>query len=208
MVKIFKSTEGSEFSNSYCLYRFNQCYLIDPSQNLTAIKEFTKDKTIVGILLTHGHIDHITLIPDFDCPVFLCGIEIPLLFNPRDNGARELQIPLRLNPNNLDLHAVKDGDELPLVDLKIQVLFTPGHTAGSVCYLCGEHLFSGDTLFAGTYGRTDFPTGSTRAMKQSLKMLFSRCGNQIKIYPGHDEMSNIKTEKKVNPGYLNFVKQS
>ena len=93
---------------------------------------------------------------------------------------------------------VKDGDELPFGDSAIKVLFTPGHTRGSVCYLLNPYLFSGDTVFYESVGRTDLPTGNTLQLLTSVRRIGALEG-EWKILPGHGEQTTLSHEKKYNP---------
>lgn len=93
---------------------------------------------------------------------------------------------------------LEDGDTVTVGNCTFKVLLTPGHTEGSVCFLCGDLLFSGDTLFAGTVGRTDFPTGSAEQMTQSLHRL-ALLNDGTAVYPGHGEETTIGREKRNNP---------
>lgn len=96
---------------------------------------------------------------------------------------------------------VKEGEELNLAGMKLQVFHTPGHTAGSCCYYLQEEkvLFSGDTLFAGSVGRTDFPTSSTRDIRESLHRLLEELPEETRVCPGHNEETTIGYEKRYNP---------
>lgn len=94
-----------------------------------------------------------------------------------------------------------DGDVIELGSLKIKVLFTPGHTVGSCCFLVNDAIFSGDTLFAGSMGRTDLPTGSSRDMRESLKRLADLEGD-YNVYPGHGPSTTLERERRYNP-FLN-----
>ena len=96
---------------------------------------------------------------------------------------------------------VKDGDEIKIGNETLSVVHTPGHTPGSVCYLTEGALFTGDTLFADSYGRVDFPGGSASEMRDSLKKLFSLPGKDgIDVYPGHEGKTNLGYEAEHNPG--------
>ena len=92
---------------------------------------------------------------------------------------------------------VKDGEEVELGKMKFKVIFTPGHTCGSVCYICGDTMISGDTLFMGSCGRTDFPTGDWKQMTESLKLLKNLDGD-YKVYSGHGPSTTLERERKTN----------
>ena len=96
------------------------------------------------------------------------------------------------------VHYCDEGDCITVAGLNIAVLATPGHTPGSVCYQCEAALFTGDTLFAGSVGRTDLPGGSYRTIQDSLVRLANLAENYA-IYPGHGEASQLDTEKRSNP---------
>ena len=183
--------------------------IVDPSCSLEQINQLISGKKLVGILLTHGHIDHTTLIGQLsnkDCPVYIHESEINLLFDDYENGSSMLGIKRSYKKESLNIVTVKDNSVIQLIDKEIKVIYTPGHTKGSVCYLFDECLFTGDTLFKSSIGRTDFPSGNLRQMKDSLRRIFGTCKSSIKIYPGHDETSTIKEEMKTNEYYLNWVK--
>ena len=93
---------------------------------------------------------------------------------------------------------VTDGDKIPFGDSEIEVLHTPGHTMGSVCYKISDVIFSGDTLFYQSMGRTDFPGGSVIDMQKSLKRLYNLEGN-YKVYPGHEDETDLQSERLYNP---------
>ena len=92
---------------------------------------------------------------------------------------------------------VIEGDRLPFGNSEIEVIHTPGHTVGSVCYKIGDMIFSGDTLFCGSIGRTDFPGGSMLQMTASLKKLSKLEGN-YNVYPGHEDLTDLDTERRTN----------
>ena len=96
---------------------------------------------------------------------------------------------------------MKEGDELSIAGFTWKVFETPGHTIGSCCYYIEKNhvLFSGDTLFAGSYGRTDFPTGSGRQIAESVRRLLSTLPDDTMVYPGHMDTTTIGFEKKYNP---------
>ena len=102
------------------------------------------------------------------------------------------------NESGLKMEFYEDGDEISMDSITFRVLETPGHTPGSVCLLCGNLLFAGDTLFAGSCGRTDFPGGSWKAMLASLKRLSALPGDYT-VLPGHGEASTLDQERQTNP---------
>ena len=156
------------------------------------------------ILLTHGHFDHISgakqLRDLFSGKIVVHGLDEEYLNNPEKSLSYMLQ-----NPSETlcaDITAA-DGEALPFGDEEIKVIHTPGHTPGSVCYLIGNSLFSGDTLFCLSAGRTDFPGGNFFSMKNSMKKLKKLSGD-LTVYPGHDSFTTLEKEKKNNPFMREF----
>lgn len=195
----------------------NNCYLlIDDKTNVSALidcSEFNAElQNMIGdtelkyILLTHGHYDHIAGLraakqayPD-SC-VVISGEDAPMLSSPKlslNIFSSKPQMPVQAD------RLVADGDVLPLGNISIEVLATPGHTKGSVCYLAGDNLFTGDTLFCGDIGRTDFPGGSSAEMAVSLQRLSKLEGN-LRVLPGHEETSALDFERAHNPYLKQYI---
>lgn len=145
------------------------------------------------ILLTHGHLDHvdgvIRLVNNLKIPFYINKIEETYIQNdeyifgtlPKASGY------------------LKEGDVLTLGKEEIKVIETPGHTAGGVCFLILDKLFTGDTLFQGSVGRSDLPGGNGRQLIQNIKDKLLPLGDDIEVYPGHGESSTIGYEKRRNP---------
>ena len=142
------------------------------------------------ILLTHGHFDHVgaaaPLAERYHCPVYL--------------HEADRALPERLTGGALpQTQALHEGDELAVGALRFRMLETPGHSAGSVSLLCGDALFSGDTIFAGgSWGRTDFPGGSEPAIRASLRRL-AALPPQTRVFPGHGPETTIAAERACDP---------
>ena len=178
-------------TNCYILAEGDRCLVIDPGDEAEKLLALLRRQslTVEAVLLTHGHFDHVgavkTLAAETDCQVFL--------------HEEELTLPAAMTAGKLyytDFY--KEGDRLTLAGMTFEVLHTPGHTPGSLCLRFGQHLFSGDTLFAGSCGRTDFPGSSPAAMVRSLSRL-SKLEDDLKVYPGHGEDTTIGEEKRYNP---------
>lgn len=156
-----------------------------------------KGLNIRSVLLTHGHFDHIAGCAELQAAGAQIGCaeaEKSLITSPANLAA---EMGVRIPAFSVDF-TFQDGDELDLCGLKFTVLATPGHTPGGVCFLCGDSLFTGDTLFCESVGRTDFPGGSTSQLRESVKKLLALPGN-LTVYPGHDEPTTLEHERMFNP---------
>ena len=184
---------GDYQTNCYFLWEegSSTCAVIDPGYEpqkvLAAAENF--GKTIEAVLLTHGHFDHVGAVRDVvaatDCRVYLCP--------------KELSLPPQITAGPLYYtDTYEDGDFISVAGLQLQVLCTPGHTPGSVCLMCEDILISGDTLFAGSCGRTDFPGGSTETILRSLQRLAGLPGD-FRVFPGHGEDTSLSQERQYNP---------
>lgn len=173
--------------------------LVDCPADSPQLRAFIGNTRLEYILLTHGHFDHIggvaAIQRDYGAKVVISSQDEPMLSSGKLNlGAFMGSVPEKAQADIL----VEDGSELALGGTNIKVLSTPGHTKGSVCYLAGDCLFSGDTLFFTSCGRTDFPGGSAAEMRRSLKRL-SELDGALKVFPGHDRSTTIAFEKSNNP---------
>lgn len=156
-----------------------------------------KGLNIRSVLLTHGHFDHIAGCAELQAAGAQIGCaeaEKSLITSPANLAA---EMGVRIPAFSVDF-TFQDGDELDFCGLKFTVLATPGHTLGGVCFLCGDSLFTGDTLFCESVGRTDFPGGSTSQLRESVKKLLALPGN-LTVYPGHDEPTTLEHERMFNP---------
>ena len=193
MLQVHALVLGAYQTNCYILHdeASQTCCVIDPgyTPELVLDKVNALHLTVEAILLTHGHFDHVggvrQLAADTGCDVYI---------HPDD-----LSMPPRLTAGPLYYtKTYGEGDTLHLAGLEIAVLHTPGHTPGSVCLLTEGTLFSGDTLFAGSCGRTDLPGGSWTAIQNSLRRLAALETNYW-VCPGHGESTTLAEEKRYNP---------
>lgn len=203
-------------ANTFVLFNEkNEGVLIDPGYNrgnclIDHLNKINKD--IKAILITHGHIDHIFALEDVlklypNAKVYISEDEKDFLENPKLNLSSEYVDEYfktcTFVPNSLTL--VNDNDIIRECGFEIKVIATPFHTRGSVCYFVESEkaLFSGDTLFFSTVGRTDLPTGSSKTIQSSLKKLIE-LPDGVKVYPGHSACTYLDREKNHNP-YLKNI---
>ena len=172
--------------------------IIDPGDDWERILHQVKkaEGEVKYILLTHGHYDHTTAVPDL--VKALPGVQV-YIHQADANGAGSQLFPLAAQVK--DLYNYDEGDTLSLGSLTIEVLHTPGHSKGSVTLKVGDVLFTGDTLFCGSCGRTDLRGGSYEEIMASLKRLGELEGD-FHVCPGHDRTSTLERERKYNPFLL------
>lgn len=190
-----------------CYFAINddtkEVLIIDPGASAKQLAEKVKEQGLkpVAILLTHGHFDHIlaaeAIRDRYQIPIYACQKEEKTLQDPKIN----------LTAYHMDSYTLKadvyltDLQAVELAGFSVQMIETPGHTAGSCCYYLKDEgvLFSGDTVFCGSAGRTDFPEGSTAAIVESLHRLLDALPDDTEVYPGHDASTTIGYEKRYNP---------
>ena len=197
---IEKIVTGDFATNTYIISNQGQCVIVDPGLDFEYAASKIKEKyEVVGILLTHGHMDHIDGIRYFNVPIYIHELEIPFLEDPSLSLYRMVGSKIPFKKENLKIISIKDGMELELIGYTFKVMYTPGHTRGSVVYSYKDKLLSGDTLFHMSMGRTDFPTGDSKSMRESLKKIIEAFPDSTDVYPGHDEKTTIGFERKNNP---------
>ena len=188
------------YTNCYILAdeKTKAAAIIDPGDTVPEIKELVKKDNldVRAIFLTHGHYDHVGGVAALRKKYK----DIPVYLPPEDAGKDTELMPTRaLDPVTL----WRDGDVVMVGELQVEVLHTPGHSAGSVTLRCQDVLFTGDTLFTQSVGRTDFPGGSQEALMASLKRLGELEGD-YQVLPGHDTFTSLDQERQGNP----YLKQA
>ena len=180
----------------------SEAAVIDPSPEIDIIKEALESRgvTLKYILLTHGHFDHMTscdTLRDFTgAPLAIHRADADALVNSYFNCSRVfMNCDIVYRPAEILL---EDGDELKFGTLTVKTIHTPGHTKGSCCFLIGDCLFTGDTLFDGSVGRCDLPGGDERELMQSLEKLRSM-DLDYKLYTGHGSNTTLSKQKVYNP---------
>lgn len=183
-------------TNTYLLVEENEVVIIDPVSKAERIQtKIQGHEKVIGILLTHGHFDHIGAVDDlaehYQCPVFLHYEDYELTQDPQKNYSQTKKIKLKSKLSFFD-------DQLQLGHFIFTIHHTPGHTPGSVCIEYKDLLFTGDTLFKESVGRTDLYRGNPQELKQSLRQI-AKMDPLMKIYPGHEAQSSLAHEFKNNP---------
>ncbi|MBR0423479.1 MAG: MBL fold metallo-hydrolase [Clostridia bacterium] len=206
MIKVKRYSVGDLRTNCYILHNTDENIyaIVDPGGESSKLEETIKKiGSVKYIFLTHGHFDHISEAEKYKN---ITGAKIVI-------GKDEEKF---LSDNTLNLSSkysknsiipfgadilVNDGDEIDFGSKKIKVMFTPGHTSGSVCYLVGDVMFSGDTLFRGEIGRTDLKSGNLEQMRVSLKKLYE-LDDEYVVYPGHGLFTFLSKEKLKYTGLI------
>lgn len=175
--------------------------VIDPGGDIKELMRYVEDNFIQVkyIILTHGHGDHIGCVPELkeatNAQIVAHTDEKEILLDRKKN----LSYSMRCGAVEFEADKyVGEKDSVKIGDLKLTFLHTPGHTKGCICVKVGNHMFTGDTLFAGSMGRTDLYSGNNKQMEKSLKRLSNQEDNII-IYPGHGPNSTMGIEKTTNP---------
>lgn len=206
-MEIVNITSGFTAANSYLLIdkETNNAALVDPGgdarQIISKIDEY--GVCITAILLTHGHFDHILALDKVkeytNAKVYIHTLDNICLGNV--NFSLMSHIGRDDTFDDADV-MLEDGDEIKIGNSTISVMHTPGHTAGSVCFITDAGIISGDTLFLESIGRTDFPGGDFDTIDESIHRLYSIEGD-AKVYPGHGGVTTLSHERLYNP----FVKE-
>lgn len=201
-LKVIRFVVGGFGTNSYLLLNENnKGFIIDPGANGKEILEYIKENKIDldGIILTHGHGDHIGAVPlivkELNIPVYIHSLDSKMLADSYLN----LTGGMGMNPVNIKAdNLLEDGSEIHLEDKTIKAIHTPGHTPGGICLYVDNILFSGDTLFELSIGRTDFPGGDYGQIINSINSLMVLPEDTV-VYPGHGAETTLGYEKKMNP---------
>ncbi len=195
---------GSLANNAYLVFseKTKDAFLIDAPYPSTKIKRFIQKKglSLEFITLTHAHYDHVGSLEDFDQTFYVHKEDEFLLTDSKLNGSAFFSTPLLIDkPHQFYDSKVK----LSFEGSKIDVIHTPGHTPGGVCLKIGNWLFTGDTLFYRSVGRTDMPYASSEKLISSIEKKLFVLDEQTIVYPGHGPESTIGQEKAENPFLLN-----
>ncbi len=196
-------SKGIFDSNTYIIYDNGECAIIDSGVKTENVINFVKANSldVRYIILTHGHIDHIFYASELKeatgAELCIHEDEESLYSDPSQNGAQLFGLT-STRPTAPD-RLLKHGDKLPLGNTTIKIIHTPGHSLGCICILCENNLFSGDTLFASSVGRTDLIGGSWQQLKESIENRLYTLNDDTKVYPGHGWSTTIGFERENNP---------
>ncbi|MDR2531577.1 MAG: MBL fold metallo-hydrolase [Oscillospiraceae bacterium] len=205
-MKIIANVLGMVSTNSYFVINEStgRCIIIDPEESADFLIEKCNKMQIkpVAILLTHGHFDHIGAVnglkESLKIPVYAGAEEKEFLHDPSYNGSAKFgRTPVSVA---VDI-CLRDSEIIEIAGFSIKVISTPGHTAGGVCYYFESEdvLFSGDVLFADSFGRTDFPGGSQKELADSIINKLFILPGETAVYPGHGHDTTIGYENANNP---------
>ena len=210
MVKIWRIIGGPLLTNCYIVSSSKgKALIIDPGVEFTKIENiiYKNDLEVRYVIATHAHIDHVYSVPECKDELgakFLIHKDDVLLLRANVNVVRFFYGTSNWTVPKPDYY-LSEGFTITVDDIRITVLHTPGHTPGSVCLLMNDDiLFTGDTLFRESIGRTDLPGSSWELMIQSLRRLI-KLPDHLKVYPGHGETSYLGYEKKNNPFLFGLV---
>lgn len=197
--------------NTYVFTQGTEAVVVDPGFNGESVQIFLESRklAVTKVLLTHGHYDHIRDVR------LLAKFHSFTLYIHMDDGAHLSDVKLSYASHfggsfqlakDQPVVYLRDGDEIAFHDQIIKVIHTPGHTGGSVCYFLAPYLFSGDTLFRHSIGRTDLATGSAKQIGESIAKIFRIVDKEAYVYPGHDKTTTMKEEKENNPLVKTYMK--
>ena len=203
-IEVTPVVTGPFVENSYVVHdpRTKDAVIIDPGDDPGRIVRTVEQLGAkpLAILLTHGHIDHVAavsrVLEKFDVPLLCHEADLPWLEGMEEQGR---MFGLRVGKGPKPTRYVKDGDKLTFGSLEFEVIHTPGHSAGGVCYLIGKTLFAGDTVFEGSIGRTDFPDGSYEQLIESIQQRILPLGDDVAIFSGHGPETSVGRERRSNP---------
>ena len=201
MLKIDALSLGAYQTNCYIVHdsAASSCAIIDPGYDAAAVlaKTASIGLTVDAILLTHGHFDHVGAVEEIvaktGCKLWMTEAD----WSQRISPMTAYFYPIA-NCDFTEVQFCEDGEVIHAGGLTFTVIATPGHTWGSVCYLCEDAMFCGDTLFAGACGRIDLPGGDRAAMVHSLERL-TEMTTDYQVFPGHGGSSTLFREQQTNP---------
>ncbi len=198
---LYRLVVGPLGVNCYIIMDQDEALVIDPGGNGQGIKSFLEEKgfKLKYIVLTHGHFDHVGAVADLkdENVEILIHEEDLYLYEIANQQAMNfgIEIPKLPSPDRF----LAEGDRVEFAGMSLDVIHTPGHTPGSISLYGHGLLFTGDTLFANSVGRTDFPRSSHDALMKSIKDKLFKLPDDTRVLPGHEDETTINIEKENNP---------
>lgn len=197
---------GSLATNCYTIANSEtrEAIIVDPAARGDFLVNMYKNQNLkpIAVFLTHGHVDHVGAVPELreaypDIKVYAGKEEKDVLKRPELNLSMMFGASISMEADQY----VSDGEELDILGTKVKCLSVPGHTKGGMCYYFeGEQMvFSGDTLFYSSIGRSDFPTGNEHELLDNIEKKLFTLPDEVTVYPGHNDRTSIKREKASNP---------
>ncbi|PWJ41055.1 MBL fold metallo-hydrolase [Sediminitomix flava] len=202
--------DGDIPMNCYFIEREGKCFVVDPGYQKETIRAYVEEHKleVIGILLTHAHIDHIEALDCFDVPIYVHELEYEILFDDELNGFGYFGKQKTYDLSKMEVIKITEDTVFDLAGHQITVMLTPGHTKGGVCYKIEHDMYVGDTLFEGSVGRWDRPTANLDDLKTSVIKLIDSQPDHIIIHPGHGRSSTIGVERAINPFYKEWKYES
>ena len=179
-----------------------EAVVIDPGEEGDRILQTVADSNLIVkyIINTHGHMDHVSANKRINevtgAPIFIHALDAPMLDQVADSAAAW---GLKADNSPAPDRELQDGDQVTFGKITLTVLHTPGHTLGGISLYAKDDVFVGDTLFAGSIGRTDFPGGSFETIKESIQQKLFKLGDDVRVHTGHGPTTTIRQEKRHNP---------
>ena len=201
-IKIDILQVGSFMTNCYLVYSDGRGIIIDPGDEPQRIMELIAKRKIKieKIFLTHGHIDHISALPEIkksvQAPVLIHPGDAIMLTDPAANLTAYHEPPFSTEPADI---LISEGESITLDQFHFRILHTPGHSPGGISLVGENSVFTGDALFAGSIGRTDFPGSDHQTLIDSIHHKLLTLPDDTVVYPGHGPVTTIGEERKSNP---------
>lgn len=210
--KIHRITAGPFQENGYIIHSDDslECFIVDPGDSADKYINYIENNDLkpLAIVNTHGHVDHVSAVQPikkhFSIPFYLHQNDKMLL----GEHYKSVCLMYGINPANEPIvdHWINDETELKIGKYVIKIINTPGHTPGGVCFLINGDIFTGDTLFSGSIGRTDLPGGDYETLMNSLQILVDEVSSETVVHSGHGPDTTIGDESRTNPFLQNLTK--
>lgn len=209
MLNVYPLVLGPVQTTCYVVSSQGRAVIVDPAANATKIIQYLGTKKLIpeAILLTHGHFDHIGAVNElaakYSLPIYAHKSEKEYFDQPEVNLSTMMYQPFVLS-GDLDYHWLADGATLTCLDTQVKIFHVPGHTSGSLCYyfVKDRMVFTGDTLFKQSIGRTDFIYGNHQQLVTGIRQKLLTLPDDTLVYPGHGDCTTVADEKRNNP-FLN-----